>query len=153
MVNKENLLFSLKFFPGCRRQTALLVVPPLHFDYLPGMTEITLDMKWPDDWQDAARRRVCLHCGNGLGSFWNPDDGPFCCRGCKAVYEMIHQANLDRYYDIKPDTVAPAANLRPDSFSCWTGSWKSRSRRPPRPGDCCIWSWISRECTVPPVCG
>nr|MEE4268799.1 heavy metal translocating P-type ATPase metal-binding domain-containing protein [Candidatus Krumholzibacteria bacterium] len=81
------------------------------------MTDITLDMKWPDDWQDAARRRVCLHCGNGLGSFWNPDDGPFCCRGCKAVYEMIHQANLDRYYDIKPDTVAPAANLRPDSFS------------------------------------
>ena len=81
------------------------------------MTDINIDMKWPQDWRDAAERRVCLHCGNTLGHFWKTDDGPFCCRGCKAVHEMIHQENLDRYYDIKPETLAPAANLRPDSFN------------------------------------
>jgi Cu2+-exporting ATPase len=81
------------------------------------MTDNLTTMKWPEEWQDAARRRVCLHCGNGLGHFWNADEGPFCCRGCKAVYEMIHQENLDRYYDIKPETHAPAATLRSDSFN------------------------------------
>lgn len=81
------------------------------------MTQELTDLKWPADWQDAARRRVCLHCGNGLGHFWTTQEGPFCCRGCKAVYEMIHQEHLDRYYDIKPDTLAPAASLRPDSFN------------------------------------
>lgn len=81
------------------------------------MTDSTIDLKWPQEWRDAAQRRVCLHCGNGLGHFWKTDDGPFCCRGCKAVYEMINQENLGRYYEIKPATHAPAPNLRPESFS------------------------------------
>jgi Cu2+-exporting ATPase len=93
------------------------VVPRPSVVYLAGTVDNLTEMKWPEEWQDAARRRVCLHCGNGLGHFWSTDDGPFCCRGCKAVYEMIHQANLDRYYDIKPETHAPAATLRPDSFN------------------------------------
>ena len=94
------------------------------------MNNNDIDLKWPDEWQDAARRKACLHCGNNLGHFWNTADGPFCCRGCKAVYEMIHQENLDRYYDLKPDTHAPAANLRPDSFA-----WLDRllDENPPGP--------------------
>jgi Cu2+-exporting ATPase len=81
------------------------------------MTDDLTEMKWPQEWQNAAKSRVCLHCGNNLGHFWTPAEGPFCCRGCKAVYEMIHQEHLDRYYEIKPDTHAPAATLRPDSFA------------------------------------
>lgn len=30
---------------------------------------------------------------------------------------MIHEENLERYYDLKPDSVAPAAHLRADSFN------------------------------------
>ncbi len=85
------------------------------------MSATTLNMPLPDDWPDdfrqAAEQGHCLHCGNPLGRHWKPEDGPFCCRGCAGVYELIHQADLDRYYDLKPETTAPAADLRPDSFA------------------------------------
>ena len=71
---------------------------------------------WPADWSKAAEAGVCLHCGNDLGRFWKVEDGPFCCRGCKGVYEMIHQEDLCRFYDLKPGATAPAALLRPESF-------------------------------------
>ncbi len=84
------------------------------------MTATTLNMPWPEDWPDdfrhAAEQGHCLHCGNPLGKFWRPEDGPFCCRGCAGVHQLIHQENLDRYYDLKPATTAPAADLRHDSF-------------------------------------
>ncbi len=81
------------------------------------MTTSTLDLGWPQDWRDAADKGVCLHCGNELGRFWQPADGPFCCRGCRGVWEMIHEARLERYYELKPAGTAPAASLRPDSFA------------------------------------
>jgi P-type Cu2+ transporter len=71
--------------------------------------------EWPADWQAAADRKVCLHCGNGLGHFWKAEDGPFCCRGCTNVYQMIHQADLGRFYDLQAGAQAPAANLTPSS--------------------------------------
>jgi Cu2+-exporting ATPase len=72
--------------------------------------------KWSAAWRKAADDGLCIHCGNELGRFWKTTDGPFCCRGCKGVYEMIHQENLDRFYDLKPDSHAPAPLLKPDSF-------------------------------------
>jgi len=72
---------------------------------------------WPQDWHKAAEKGTCVHCGNPLGKFWNRQDGPFCCRGCLNVYRMIHQENLERFYDLKPPSHAPAANLRGDSFA------------------------------------
>jgi len=71
---------------------------------------------WAPAWREAAERGECLHCGNELGRFWKPADGPFCCRGCRGVYEMIHQESLERFYDLSQDNLAPAAVLRPDSF-------------------------------------
>jgi len=85
------------------------------------MSSNTLDgqftTEWPTAWHEAAQRGVCVHCGNPLGRFWNRDEGPFCCRGCLSVYRMIHEENLERYYDLKPDSVAPSAHLRADSFN------------------------------------
>jgi len=80
------------------------------------MTTSTLDMNWPDEWRRAAEQGVCLHCGNELGRFWVAGDGPFCCRGCRTVYEMIHQESLERFYDLKPDATVPAPSLGPDSY-------------------------------------
>ncbi len=84
------------------------------------MTTTTLHLNLPDDWPDdyrhAAEAGQCLHCGNTLGHFWQLADGPFCCRGCAGVYRLIHAENLDRYYDLKPDTTAPSSELRPDNF-------------------------------------
>jgi P-type Cu2+ transporter len=77
----------------------------------------TFPSDWPQDWLKAAEGGHCVHCGNALGKFWNREDGPFCCRGCLNVYRMIHQENLERFYDLKPTSHAPAANLRGDSFA------------------------------------
>lgn len=80
------------------------------------MTETTDQQQdWPEDWHAAARKHRCLHCENDLGPFWQPAEGPFCCRGCRGVWHMIHESDLDRYYDLKTGVIAPAAQLRPDS--------------------------------------
>lgn len=46
---------------------------------------------------------VCVHCGADGGKspvIWN--DKVFCCHGCKAVYEILHEKELDEYYQIQP---------------------------------------------------
>ncbi len=85
------------------------------------MTTSTLGMDWPDDWRAAAGKGLCLHCGNELGRFWQATEGPFCCRGCRSVHAMIHEARLERFYELKPAGTAPAASLRPESFA-WLDS-------------------------------
>ena len=45
----------------------------------------------------------CVHCGEDCGK--NPvmwDGKPFCCHGCKTVYQILNQNKLDKYYDIQP---------------------------------------------------
>jgi len=45
----------------------------------------------------------CVHCGEDCGShpvMW--DEKPFCCHGCKTVYQILNQQNLEKYYEIKP---------------------------------------------------
>jgi len=45
----------------------------------------------------------CIHCGEDCGSspvMW--DDKPFCCHGCKTVYQILNEKKLDQYYEIQP---------------------------------------------------
>ncbi len=50
----------------------------------------------------------CWHCHNPLETNIVVGQG-FCCRGCEAVYELLHQAGLQRYYTIAPDRLPPSA--------------------------------------------
>lgn len=59
----------------------------------------------------------CIHCGLDLGPRHRPEDGPFCCRGCRAVHALIHDSGLDRFYDLRPDHIAPAPDLKPDNLA------------------------------------
>ena len=68
-------------------------------------------------WREARETGTCLHCRGELAPA-EPFDGPFCCRGCEAVYGLIHGAGLDRYYELQPGRQAPAAALRKSS-SAW----------------------------------
>ncbi len=46
----------------------------------------------------------CFHCGTKCGS--DPivfEDKPFCCNGCKTVYEILNQNELNVYYDLESD--------------------------------------------------
>ena len=45
----------------------------------------------------------CVHCGEDCGK--HPvmyDEQPFCCHGCRAVYQILNRQNLEQYYEIKP---------------------------------------------------
>jgi Cu+-exporting ATPase len=45
----------------------------------------------------------CVHCGEDCGKnpvMWN--EKPFCCYGCKTVYEILNENKLDKYYEIQP---------------------------------------------------
>jgi Cu2+-exporting ATPase len=52
-----------------------------------------------------------------LGTYWRPADGPFCCHGCRAVYSLIHDEGLERYYDLRRGESAPPAELRTNNFA------------------------------------
>ena len=47
----------------------------------------------------------CIHCDQDVvTAFYNQDstdEGPFCCRGCLTVYNVIHSKGLAEYYEIK----------------------------------------------------
>ncbi len=43
----------------------------------------------------------CIHCGEDCGNhpvMW--DDKPFCCNGCKTVYQILNEKDLKQYYEI-----------------------------------------------------
>jgi len=45
----------------------------------------------------------CMHCGEDCGKapvMW--DEKPFCCFGCKTVYQILNEKKLDKYYEIQP---------------------------------------------------
>lgn len=62
---------------------------------------------------------TCFHCGEPAGS--QPvmfDEKPFCCSGCKTVYQVLNQNGLCEYYDLNE---APGKNqriaVRPEKFA------------------------------------
>jgi Cu2+-exporting ATPase/Cu+-exporting ATPase len=48
---------------------------------------------------------ACIHCDqNVVTAYFNEnenEEGPFCCRGCLTVYNVIHAKGLAEYYEIK----------------------------------------------------
>ncbi|MEJ2596382.1 MAG: heavy metal translocating P-type ATPase metal-binding domain-containing protein [bacterium] len=45
----------------------------------------------------------CVHCGEDCGK--HPimfEEKPFCCHGCKTVYQILNEKELDKYYEIQP---------------------------------------------------
>jgi P-type Cu2+ transporter len=68
-------------------------------------------------WQAALAAGRCLHCEGDLGQGWREEEGPFCCRGCRSVFELIHGRDLGRYYDLRQGPQAPAPSLRGVSFA------------------------------------
>ncbi len=50
----------------------------------------------------------CRHCHQPIPP--GIDCGPFCCHGCAAVYALLLDQGLTRYYELAGDRPAPAAN-------------------------------------------
>jgi Cu+-exporting ATPase len=46
--------------------------------------------------------QICVHCGEDCGS--NPvmwDGKPFCCHGCKTVYQLLNEKDMKQYYEFE----------------------------------------------------
>jgi len=59
----------------------------------------------------------CIHCGLDLGAAHDSGLGPFCCQGCRTVYQLINDTGLERFYDLRPGSITPPADLRPDNLA------------------------------------
>lgn len=59
----------------------------------------------------------CVHCGLPIPAARRARADRFCCDGCGYVYELIHDAGLSRYYDLRNCPTAPPAEARPDSLA------------------------------------
>ena len=47
----------------------------------------------------------CFHCGDDIiGKGYLIEEKKFCCNGCKTVYQLLHDNNMDSFYtlDKKP---------------------------------------------------
>ena len=58
----------------------------------------------------------CLHCGLDVPRNRLAHGNRFCCSGCDYVYRIIHEAHLERYYELRPERGVPAPGLREDAF-------------------------------------
>lgn len=69
----------------------------------------------------------CRHCGLPLGRARFGDEGEFCCRGCMSVHRLLVAEGLERYYDLRGKTEAPAAELGTDTFA-WLDALEPETR-------------------------
>ncbi|MCB0762327.1 MAG: heavy metal translocating P-type ATPase metal-binding domain-containing protein [Flavobacteriales bacterium] len=60
--------------------------------------------------QEVITKISCKHCGDTCPSepIWK-DEIPFCCNGCKTVYELLHENGLADFYSIEN---TPGTNMR-----------------------------------------
>jgi len=50
----------------------------------------------------AKQNQKCIHCGEDCGKYpiiW--EDKPFCCNGCKTVYQLLNEKQLYTYYEME----------------------------------------------------
>lgn len=60
----------------------------------------------------------CYHCGLACeGETFNLDDKPFCCYGCKTVYEILSENGLCEYYSFDKNPGVSLRHVSEDSFS------------------------------------
>ncbi|MGF1511676.1 MAG: heavy metal translocating P-type ATPase [Myxococcota bacterium] len=76
----------------------------------------------PNETSEASGRRIdCDHCGLPVPPAWvrPANERQFCCHGCRTVYEVIHAAGFEAYYelrDARPNRAAEATDQRFDEL-------------------------------------
>lgn len=65
--------------------------------------------------------KVCLHCGQSVPE--NYSQNSFCCMGCRAVYHLIHNKGLDKFYDLKDQKTLPLLNYGEKTSQKESFSW------------------------------
>ncbi|HEY0742082.1 MAG TPA: heavy metal translocating P-type ATPase metal-binding domain-containing protein [Chryseosolibacter sp.] len=60
---------------------------------------------------------VCFHCGEACDEIFMLEDKPFCCIGCKSVYEILSANDLCQYYGLDKSPGINRKNELNESFS------------------------------------
>jgi Cu+-exporting ATPase len=58
----------------------------------------------------------CFHCGQQCDEIIFSDDKPFCCIGCKSVFEILNENNLCEYYAIEQRAGVSQKNTLPTTY-------------------------------------
>lgn len=67
--------------------------------------------------REASVELTCCHCGQPCEETLWLDDKPFCCYGCKTVFEILSANNLCEYYTIDKNAGVPLRDVSTESFS------------------------------------
>jgi len=59
----------------------------------------------------------CFHCGQTCEETLWQDDKPFCCYGCKTVYEILNSNNLCQYYDLDKNPGIQLKNKSDETYA------------------------------------
>jgi P-type Cu+ transporter len=61
---------------------------------------------------------LCYHCGQACTDeiLWS-DDKPFCCQGCKTVFEILNANNLCEYYNLDKNPGVPISATSEQNFA------------------------------------
>jgi len=64
-----------------------------------------------------ATEKKCYHCGDDCKtSSIKIEDKPFCCSGCKSVYQILNQSHLDNYYCLNENPGITSKDVEPSKF-------------------------------------
>src|SRR5688572_26258732 len=59
----------------------------------------------------------CFHCGQHCEELIFSNEKPFCCIGCKSVFEILSENDLCEYYAIDKQSGTPQKNYSTSSFA------------------------------------
>ncbi|MCY1020977.1 heavy metal translocating P-type ATPase [Pyxidicoccus sp. MSG2] len=85
----------------------------------------------PASSQVAPASDACLHCGSPVPVGAASRD--FCCAGCEAVYGLLREQGLTRYYQLTQGKAAPAPEPRKDRGFSWLEPLMARAEAVPGP--------------------
>jgi Cu2+-exporting ATPase len=74
---------------------------------------------------------ACLHCGSPVPV--GAASRGFCCAGCEAVYGLLREQGLTRYYQLTQGKAAPAPEPRKDRGHAWLEPLVARAEATPGP--------------------
>ena len=67
-------------------------------------TEVDVDLK-------------CFHCGQSCDDPHWTEEKPFCCYGCKTVYEILSSNNLCEYYDLEKNPGIQLKHISEETYA------------------------------------
>ena len=67
--------------------------------------------------KETSSKTFCYHCGEPcFTDNIKVEDKPFCCEGCKMVYEILNESNLCEYYNLNENPgISQRIKIRKDN--------------------------------------